>query len=169
MDKYLDGEKPRLNIPKSEWRNPDIAEPNSVLERAKRFPPDIGAQLVLNFLPSLRMLFLGVEKINLNRNATECVIAMSRWRAKHGEWPGSLDMLIGEYLDSVPLDPFDGQPLRYEVTDDGPVLYSIGPDLEDDGGVPSDGRFDMSTQADWVFFGRRFGTTTAEESDDGSD
>jgi hypothetical protein len=34
----------------------------------------------------------------------------------------------------VPADPFDGQPLRLKKLDDGLVIYSVGPDLADDGG-----------------------------------
>jgi hypothetical protein len=36
--------------------------------------------------------------------------------------------------------PFDGQPLRYRKQDAGYVLYSIGPDLKDDGGKPMNGK-----------------------------
>ena len=32
------------------------------------------------------------------------------------------------------MNPFDGQPLRYRKHDSGYLLYSIGPDLKDDGG-----------------------------------
>ena len=38
------------------------------------------------------------------------------------------------YLKAVPLDPFDGKPLRYKKLSPGYVVYSIGEDLSDDGG-----------------------------------
>jgi hypothetical protein len=34
----------------------------------------------------------------------------------------------------VPLDPYDGQPLRCRRLKDGVVAYSVGPDGKDDGG-----------------------------------
>ena len=34
----------------------------------------------------------------------------------------------------MPLDPFDGSPLRYKLFSKGYVVYSIGPDGHDDGG-----------------------------------
>jgi len=34
----------------------------------------------------------------------------------------------------MPLDPFDGAPLRYKPLAKGYVVYSIGPDGHDDGG-----------------------------------
>ena len=34
----------------------------------------------------------------------------------------------------MPLDPFDGEPLRYKKLSPGYIVYSIGDDLSDDGG-----------------------------------
>jgi hypothetical protein len=41
----------------------------------------------------------------------------------------------------VPADPCDRQPLRYVVSESGALLYSVGADQEDDGGLedPVDG------------------------------
>ena len=38
-------------------------------------------------------------------------------------------------LPSIPLDPFDGQPIRYIHRDDGVTVYTIGFDGKDDGGA----------------------------------
>ena len=63
-------------------------------------------------------------------------LACERHRLKHKEWPKSLDVLVKEkLLDAIPLDPFDGQPLRYRKTKDRIVLYSVGPDLTDNQGA----------------------------------
>jgi hypothetical protein len=61
-------------------------------------------------------------------------LAVERYRRQHGRWPESLDELKGDFLRAVPLDPFDGQPLRYRKDDEGVVVYSVGPDRKDDGG-----------------------------------
>ena len=37
-------------------------------------------------------------------------------------------------LREVPADPFDGKPLRCKRTDDGLIVYAVGPDGEDHGG-----------------------------------
>ena len=37
-------------------------------------------------------------------------------------------------LEAVPLDPYDGQPLRYRRLADGIAVYSIGKNGVDDGG-----------------------------------
>ena len=38
------------------------------------------------------------------------------------------------YLNAVPADPFDGQPLRFKRLSKGYVIYSVGSDGRDDGG-----------------------------------
>jgi hypothetical protein len=58
-------------------------------------------------------------------------MAAERYRRKHGNWPLSLADLVPQYLQAVPLDPFDGHPLRYRITDRGAVVYSIGEDGRD--------------------------------------
>jgi hypothetical protein len=62
------------------------------------------------------------------------VLAAERYRKERGAWPMNLDALVPEYLPQVPLDPFDGKPLRLRHLSDGIVIYSIGLDLQDDGG-----------------------------------
>jgi hypothetical protein len=55
-------------------------------------------------------------------------IACERFRLKHGRWPDTLAQLCPEFLPAVPLDPADGQPLRYAKQPDGVVVSSaIGP------------------------------------------
>jgi hypothetical protein len=61
-------------------------------------------------------------------------LACERYRLRQGRWPKTLDEIPRDLLASVPLDPFDGQPLRYRHTTDGVVVYSIGKNLIDDEG-----------------------------------
>ena len=61
-------------------------------------------------------------------------VAVERYRLKHGGLPESLDALVPEFLDAAPLDPFDGQPIRFKRLEKGYRLYSIGDNLKDDGG-----------------------------------
>jgi hypothetical protein len=62
-------------------------------------------------------------------------LACERYWMRHKAWPASLDMLVKEkLLAAVPLDPIDGQPLRYRQTKDGIVIYSIGLDKTDNDG-----------------------------------
>jgi hypothetical protein len=62
-------------------------------------------------------------------------LAADRFRRNQGRWPGALDELVtAGLLSAVPLDPFDGQPLRLKRTAGGLILYSVGKDGQDDGG-----------------------------------
>jgi hypothetical protein len=65
-------------------------------------------------------------------------LAMCRYRAKNGKYPEKLEDLIPDFIASVPLDPIDGKQIRLKRTDGKIVIYSIGPDEIDDGGVPYD-------------------------------
>ncbi len=71
--------------------------------------------------------------------------ALELHRLRHGEYP---DDLTGFPADVV-LDPFHGTPFRYQRTDEGYLLYSIGPDGKDDGGQK--GRGFPTESPDWVW------------------
>jgi hypothetical protein len=68
------------------------------------------------------------------RRLALAALAAERYRVATGNWPETLEALTPEYLDAVPEDPFDGQPLRYLREPTRLVIYSVGPDLADDGG-----------------------------------
>lgn len=62
-------------------------------------------------------------------------MAAERFRRKEGHWPNSLEELVkAGFLKTVPVDPFDGKPLRFKRLDDGLMVYSTGPDRTDDNG-----------------------------------
>jgi len=64
-----------------------------------------------------------------------CVaLATERYRRSHGRWPNSFAFLVPEFLGEVPTDPYNGSPLKYRRLDDGVVIYSVGPDCQDNGG-----------------------------------
>ncbi len=62
------------------------------------------------------------------------LVAVERHRLRHGRWPDKLGELTPALLAEVPLDPYDGKPLRYRRLPDGVVVYSVGEDGVDNGG-----------------------------------
>ncbi len=85
-------------------------------------------------VPSLsRAIELWGRRTGLVRSAI-AALAVERYRLERGAWPESLAVLVPEHLPKVPLDPFDGQPLRYRRTDTGIIIYSIGEDGYDNEG-----------------------------------
>jgi serine/threonine protein kinase len=67
---------------------------------------------------------------------------LKRYKNEHGAYPESLTALTPEFMTEVPLDEFDGKPLRYRREDEGFILYSVGTNLVDDGGEDSRGAGD---------------------------
>ena len=61
-------------------------------------------------------------------------LAAERYRRQHRRWPDALEALVPAFLPNVPVDPYDGKRLRYLRLKEGVVIYSIGPDLTDNGG-----------------------------------
>lgn len=62
-------------------------------------------------------------------------VAMTRFRLDHATLPSHLADLVPAYLDAVPTDPFNGQPLRLVTHGGRWIIYSVGPNGVDDGGV----------------------------------
>jgi hypothetical protein len=61
-------------------------------------------------------------------------LAAERYRREHGRWPETPDELMPKYLAQALKDPYDGRPIRIKKTAEGLVVYSVGPDGQDDGG-----------------------------------
>jgi hypothetical protein len=67
---------------------------------------------------------------------TTAALAVERFRVTHtNALPGNLDQLAPAYCNAVPADPYDGKPLRYKTHGGSYVVYSVGSDGRDDGGV----------------------------------
>ena len=87
---------------------------------------------------SMSAVFDKVMKVEAAKQLTITAIALKRYHLKYGNYPADLNSLVPEFVSAIPLDPVDGQPLRYRRNVDGTfLLYSIGADGLDDGGDPS--------------------------------
>lgn len=87
----------------------------------------------------LASFVLKTIRIEAARRIVVTAIALKRYQLKHGTLPENLSDLTPDFLPAVPLDPIDGNPLRYHKNDDGTyLLYSIGEDGVDNGGDPTD-------------------------------
>jgi len=89
-------------------------------------------------------------RIEAARDVVVTAIALKRFQMKHGAWPDTLGQLVPEFLPSVPIDPYDGKPLKYHPNTDGTfLLYCVGEDGLDDGGDLTPVRAYGSTTWDW--------------------
>jgi hypothetical protein len=128
-------------------------------ETKRTTPYNILEKMLLPWLGNVVGKFAyGQASVDLARTA----IALERYRMAHGEFPESLDALAPQFIAQVPHDVIGGGPLKYRRTADGQfVLYSIGWNEKDDGGVvvnrksrdprdESGNNVDIS-QGDWVW------------------
>ncbi|MCF6287590.1 MAG: hypothetical protein L3K26_20775 [Candidatus Hydrogenedentes bacterium] len=62
-------------------------------------------------------------------------LALERVRLRTGSLPETLAGLVPDYIDTIPTDPYNGQAIRYSHNEGGYLLYCVGYNLADDGGV----------------------------------
>lgn len=98
------------------------------------------------FLRLKQSPFSELVSLNLNTIAelrtARVALTIQRYRLQKGKLPESLSNLIPQYLDNIPLDPFNGKALKYNKLDPGFIIYSVGQNLSDDNGKeqPKDGK-----------------------------
>lgn len=99
---------------------------------ARRFPPKIFSGLTLGALSKVGVRFASFEA---RRRAGLAAAAVERHRlANGGKLPADLPALVPRQLTEAPADPYNGQPLRFRAGARGYVIYSVGPDLQDNDG-----------------------------------
>jgi hypothetical protein len=87
-------------------------------------------------MPAAQKVAQAERRIQAQMRSALVGVAAERYRLEHGRWPESIEALVqAGLLGAVPLDPFDGQPLRFKRLADGLVIYSVGFDGVDNGGV----------------------------------
>lgn len=127
-------------------------------------------------LPAVGHAAMMAESATQRRDAALTAIALELFRRRHGAYPAQLEELVPNFLPTVPIDRFDGRPLRYRLTDDGPLLYSVGADHIDDGGTAPETdedrwrvaryRFKIPAdpmKADWILWDGRAARSAAGE------
>ncbi len=146
---------PLADVNRRMVRPGDVQRADSVVTSGLKHanPYNIIARLILPALGgAVRKSAYGQESVDLARVA----IALERYRLVHGKYPESLDPLAPQFMGIIPHDIINGQPLHYQRTTDGQfVLYSVGWNETDDGGVVvlskgSTSRVDIS-KGDWVW------------------
>jgi hypothetical protein len=89
-------------------------------------------------LPDVGGMTIKFGRAQTQREMAVAALALRRYQLRHQRLPANLRELVPEFLDRVPLDWMDGQPLRYRLKPAGGfVLYSVGDNGTDDGGDAS--------------------------------
>ncbi|MBX3387558.1 MAG: hypothetical protein KF768_13400 [Phycisphaeraceae bacterium] len=82
---------------------------------------------------AVQKVFVSREQLHQNAAATRLVMRLGEFRQARGGWPNSLADLDQERTASC-IDRYTGKPLRFTRRDGRAIVYSTGPDRDDDGG-----------------------------------
>jgi hypothetical protein len=90
--------------------------------------------LTRNMLPSMDSILRMIARDQTQRQLLLLGSAVESYANEHGTYPSSLSAVGPSSRDVSTIDPHTGAPFRYEVDGDGFRLYSVGPNLTDNGG-----------------------------------
>jgi len=115
-------------------------------ERFKGYQKSAGIVAPGRFMIFSRMLLPALAKAGLRDadhtarvRVAQTALAVERFRrANSNSPPAELNQLTPAFLSAVPLDPFNGQPLLFKRAGEGYVVYSVGSDGHDNGGLEQD-------------------------------
>jgi len=112
-------------------------------------PPGPLADIVPTLPPTLYAA--AITRHTAALRATTILAALELYRVGHGGYPEALADLVPGCLARLPLDPYSDEPFCYRRDGEGYLLYSVGPNLTDDGGVPPVERDDLPVEGDLLF------------------
>ncbi len=104
-------------------------------------PPAPSSYRMLEFMARVNLAamgerFKGVGIGLASIRTLDAALAVERYRLAHdGRVPAALSEMAPSLLPAVPVDPYSGEPIKYRLTPERYVVYSVGPDGKDDGGA----------------------------------
>ena len=86
-----------------------------------------GDELVESIFDGLDYLKHSMTGVFFTPRGMQVRMALYRWQAAHsGELPSTLEMLVPDYLASIPSDPWNGKPLMWDLASES--IYAVGSD-----------------------------------------
>jgi len=76
-----------------------------------------------------------IRRIKATVRLLAAELSIRCYQQEKGHPPARLDELVPKFLKAVPQDPFTGKPLIYRPQETDWLLYSVGPDRVDNGGL----------------------------------
>ena len=86
------------------------------------------------FLTNYQTAFMKEAALEALMLTTRTGLACKLYKNRTGRYPENLETLLPEYLTEIPVDPFTGKPLVYQIENDRLLIYSLGSNGKDDGG-----------------------------------
>lgn len=92
----------------------------------------VGGIMLGLLLPAFESVMNAEDRIKQEYRHLQLAMALAAYRADHDRYPKVLDELAPRFIAEVPGDLFTGKPLAYRPSEEGYLLYSLGPNGKDD-------------------------------------
>jgi hypothetical protein len=128
-----------------------VRQASSALEKLSMRAYDVFSKMML---PAMTRFADKCARTQCCADLARVACALERYRLANGQFPEALEALAPKFIEKLPRDVINGQPLKFRRTDDGQfILYSVGWNEIDDGGtvgLTKYGNPDWS-KGDWVW------------------
>ena len=104
--------------------------------------------LVSILMPALGRIVDIHDKTLMRGELVHVATALAFHEAQKGRFPTKLADLTPKYLKTVPTDRFSGKAMIYKRQDKGCIVYSVGMNLKDDGGIDNSEDEDAEDEKD---------------------
>jgi hypothetical protein len=94
----------------------------------------LGEVLAALLLPAAGASQTAEDRATQHNDLLRIAIALAQFHAANNRYPQALDELTPRPLAEIPHDLFSGNPLHYQSQESGYLLYSVGPNAEDEEG-----------------------------------
>jgi len=131
FDRFYDRVEELAHMPP--WDTVAVTRDTDEIEFSRQYVKDWNI-LAWMLLPALYRPQVAYVRGISSYHALRINVALRLYRAERGGYPDALASLVPQYLDELPVDPFSGKAFHYRREGDGWLLYSVGPDQDDDGG-----------------------------------
>lgn len=130
---YLRDMKDQIDVWALPW--PDSQKRTAANEKQRETRPTYRSILTKMLMPVFERAVWSREKTAANLGDAQIALALCIYKSERGTYPDSLSALEAAGF-TLPNDPFSGQPFKYRREGAGFIVYSIGSDMKDDGGLP---------------------------------
>ena len=137
---YLDLADENVELSKAPWhKSKDGWKRVAGRIRSSRDKGKIVNLLIAMLLPALERAGIAHDRGVTWTACAKLAIALRLYRMKHDEYPDKLTQLVeGKFIDKLPTDPFSGKGYIYRKEGKGFIVYGVGQNGVDDGGMKVD-------------------------------
>ncbi|MBL4808769.1 MAG: hypothetical protein JKY43_01760 [Phycisphaerales bacterium] len=140
----------RSRIP---W-DPTLQPSDTIYQQHKDSLNKVSQILMDTLLPALDQAAARFQGLAQQSIAARTLLALHRHKLRHNTFPQALNDLDQDLLTFNPMDIFTGNQLHYQPTNEGPLLYALGNDRDDDQGRYKKGVLSITKpiDADWPMY-----------------